>query len=155
MNATVTIRRATSGDRAFVRDLGRRVATTSISSLRSGSPELVEEAYERLVDYVLTRDHAIFVASDGERACGFAMVVFDLPEEVTLAEQAFIAYMAVEPSFARRGIGRALLEAIESLARDRGIPHVSLMVTDENDAARALYDAAGFATERRLMTKVL
>jgi ribosomal protein S18 acetylase RimI-like enzyme len=155
MNATVAIRRATTADRAFVRDLGRRVAATSVSTMRAGTPDLVDEAYDRLVDYVLTRDHAIFVATENDEARGFAMVVFDLPEEVTLAEQAFIAYMAVEPAFARRGIGRALLDAVESLARDRGIPHLSLMVTDENDAARALYDRAGFATERRLMTKAL
>jgi ribosomal protein S18 acetylase RimI-like enzyme len=155
MNATVAIRRATASDRAFVRDLGRRVSSTSISTLRPGDVALVHEAYDRLVDYVLTRDHAIVVAHDGDVPLGFAMTVFDLPEEVTLTDQAFIAYMAVEPSHARRGIGRALLDAVEALARERGIPHLSLMVTDENAAARALYDRAGFATERRLLTKAL
>jgi ribosomal protein S18 acetylase RimI-like enzyme len=155
MNATVAIRRATAADRAFVRDLGRRVSSTSVSTLRPGDLGLVTEAYDRLVDYVLTRDHAIFVAHDGDVPLGFVMVVFDLPEEVTLTEQAFIAYMAVEPAHWRLGIGRALLEAVEALARERRIPHVSLMVTDENNAALGLYGAAGFATERRLMTKVL
>jgi ribosomal protein S18 acetylase RimI-like enzyme len=155
MNATVAIRRATASDRAFVRDLGRRVSLESVSSLRPGDPELVVEAYERLVDYVLTRDHAILVATESDAPLGFALVVFDLPEEVTLADQAFIAYMAVEPSFVRRGIGRALLDAVEALARERRIPHVSLMVTDENRAALALYGAGGFVTERRLMTKVV
>jgi ribosomal protein S18 acetylase RimI-like enzyme len=155
MNATVAIRRATTSDRAFVRDLGRRVSGTSVSSLRPGAPELVDEAYERLVDYVLTRDHAIFVAAENDAPLGFAMVVFDLPEEVTLTAQAFVAYMAVEPAAWRQGIGRALLDAIDALARERKIPHVSLMVTEENPAARALYEGAGFATERRLMTKAL
>jgi ribosomal protein S18 acetylase RimI-like enzyme len=155
MNATVAMRRATLADRAFVRDLGRRVSGTSVSLLRPGVPELVEEAYERLVDYVLTRDHAIVVASENDVPLGFGMVVFDLPEEVTLAEQAFVAYMAVEPAAQRRGIGRALLDEIESIAAARGIPHVSLMVTEENVAAAALYASAGFATERRLLTKAL
>ena len=155
MNATVAIRRATTEDRAFVRELGRRVSGTSVSSLRPGVPELVEEAYDRLVDYVLTRDHAIVLATENDVQLGFAMAVFDLPEEVTLADQAFVAYMAVEPARRRHGIGRALLGAIETIARERGIPHLSLMVTEENAAARALYDGAGFATERRLMTKAL
>ena len=155
MNATVAIRRATAGDRAFVRELGRRVSGTSVSSLRPGVPELIEEAYDRLVDYVLTRDHAIVIATENDVPLGFAMAVFDLPEEVTLADQAFVAYMAVEPARRRHGIGRALLGAIETIARERGIPHLSLMVTEENAAARALYDGAGFATERRLMTKAL
>jgi ribosomal protein S18 acetylase RimI-like enzyme len=155
MNATVAIRRATTADRAFVRDLGRRVSSTSVSTLRPGDPVLVAEAYERLVDYVITRDHAIFIAHEDDVPLGFVMVVFDLPEEVTLTDQAFIAYTAVEPAHARRGIGRALLDAVEALARERNIPHVSLIVTDENVAARALYERAGFATERRLMTKAL
>ena len=155
MNATAAIRRATTSDRAFVRELGRRVSGTSVSTMRPGVPELVEEAYERLVDYVLTRDHAILIAADGDALLGFAMVVFDLPEEVTLADQAFVAYMAVEPASSRRGVGRALLDAVEAIARERGIPHISLMVTEENVAARALYATAGFATERRLLTKAL
>ncbi len=155
MNATLMVRRASVDDRAFVRDLGRRVSVTSVSSLRTGSPQLVEEAYERLVDYVLTRDHAILIASERDVSLGFAMVVFDLPEEVTLADQAFVAYMAVEPAMQRRGVGRALLDALETLTRERGIPHLSLMVTDENIAARQLYERAGFVTERRLVTKAL
>jgi ribosomal protein S18 acetylase RimI-like enzyme len=155
MNATVSIRRATVADRTFVRDLGRRIAPTSVSPLRDGPRPLVEEAYDRLVDYVLSRDHVILIADERGVAAGFALVVFDLPEEVTLADQAFIAYMAVEPELWRRGIGRALLEASEALARERGIPHVSLMVTEENAAARELYARAGFVTERRLMTKPL
>ena len=155
MNATVAIRRATASDRAFVRELGRRVGSTSVSTVRPSPPQLVDEAYERLVDYVLTRDHAILIASEGDRPLGFAMVVFDLPDEVTLAEQAFVAYMAVEPERWRHGIGRGLLDAVEELARARGISHVSLMVTEENAAALALYGGAGFATERRLMTKAL
>ena len=155
MNATVAIRRATAADRAFVRDLGRRVGSTSVSTLRPSPPHFVNEAYERLVDYVLTRDHAIFIALDADVPIGFLMLVFDLPDEVTLADQAFIAYMAVEPDRWRRGVGTALLRAAEDAVRARGITHVSLMVTEENAAARALYERAFFATERRLMTKVL
>ena len=83
------------------------------------------------------------------------MVVYDLPDEVTLATQAFLAYMAVEPARWRRGVGTALLGAAEDAVRARGISHVSLMVTEENASAIALYERAAFATERRLMTKVL
>jgi ribosomal protein S18 acetylase RimI-like enzyme len=155
MNATVAIRRATVDDRAFVRDLGRRVSNTSVSSLRPGMPELVAEAFEGLVTFLLTRDHAIFLAVEHDVPLGFAMMVFDLPEEVTLSRQAFLAYMAVEPVAWNRGIGAALLEACETLARQRGYPHISLMVTEENDAARRLYESAGFTTERRTMTKAL
>jgi len=63
--------------------------------------------------------------------------------------------MAVEPDRQRQGIGRALLASIEDRARRRGLPYLSLMVTEENAAARELYADAGFTTERRMMTKIL
>ena len=40
-------------------------------------------------------------------------------------------------------------------ARRRGLPYLSLMVTEDNVPARELYTAAGFTTERRMMTKTL
>jgi ribosomal protein S18 acetylase RimI-like enzyme len=86
---------------------------------------------------------------------GFLVLLYDLPDEVTLTAQAFVAYTAVEPFARGRGVGRALLEAAEAAAREAGLQYVSLMVTEDNDAARALYDRAGFQTERRMMTKRL
>ena len=155
MSGAIAIRRGTARDRAFVVDLGRRVSPTSVSSLRVALPPLVEGAYERLVDYVSAREHEIIVAEAGGVAAGFALLIYDLPDEITLAEQAFIAYMAVEPAWQRRGIGRLLLANIEDGARKRGLPYLSLMVTEDNVAARELYAASGFSTERRLMTKAL
>ena len=139
-------------DLAFVRDLGRRVAASSISPFRPGEPELVAMAYEQVVDFILTRDHAVLVAVDGDRRAGFALVAFDVPDEVTHSPQAFLVYMAVEPAYQRQGVATDLLDAVKTEARKRHLPYVSLMVTEGNAAARALYDAAGFKTERRLMT---
>jgi ribosomal protein S18 acetylase RimI-like enzyme len=48
-----------------------------------------------------------------------------------------------------------LLASIEAYARKRGLPYLSLMVTEENSPARQLYESAGFTTERRMMTKAL
>jgi ribosomal protein S18 acetylase RimI-like enzyme len=155
MSATIAIRRGTASDRAFVVDLGRRVSPTSVSSLRTALPPLVEGAYERLVEYVLAREHDVLIAESGGEVVGFALLIYDLPDEITLTEQTFIAYMAVEPAAQRQGIGGALLESIEDHARRRGLPYLSLMVTEENAAARELYAAAGFTTERRMMTKAL
>jgi ribosomal protein S18 acetylase RimI-like enzyme len=155
MSAAIAIRRGTVRDRAFVVDLGRRVSPTSVSSMRIALPPLVEGAYERLVEYVLAREHDMLIAESGGEAVGFALLIYDLPDEITLTEQTFIAYMAVEPAAQRRGIGAALLASIEDQARQRGLPYLSLMVTEENAAARELYAAAGFTTERRMMTKAL
>jgi ribosomal protein S18 acetylase RimI-like enzyme len=95
------------------------------------------------------------VAERDGRPVGFLLLLDDLPDEVTSTPQAFIAYMAVERELRGRGIGKALLEAAESEAKRRGLPYISLMVTEENAAARQLYERGGYVTERRLLCKPL
>jgi ribosomal protein S18 acetylase RimI-like enzyme len=155
VNATVVVRVGDSRDRPFVIDLGRRVAATSASPLRDAPLPLVQAAFENLAGYVWTRDHDLLIAEEAGRPVGFVLTIYDMPDEVSFAEQAFIAYMAVEPDAQRHGVGRALLAEVERRAEQRGLPAVSLMVTEENQAARELYRGAGFTTERRMLTKPL
>lgn len=134
-------------------DLGRRTIGDSISSARPAPLDLVRMNYDKLVEFADTQSHQLFVAASALEPYGFLLLLDDLPDEVTGTPQAFIAYMAVEPHARRRGVGRALLHAAERAARDRGIPYVALMVTEDNVAARAMYAQAGYATERRLLCK--
>lgn len=155
MNAAVAVRRGTTDERDFVRDLGRRSAASSVSAVREARFDDVLVAFERLIAFVFTRDHEMLVALDDATPIGFLLMLYDLPDEVTLGDQAFVAYTAVEPFARGRGAGRAMLEAAEELARARGRRYISLMVTEENDPARNLYASDGFVTERRMMTKPL
>lgn len=45
------------------------------------------------------------------------------------------------------GVGRALLEALESWARDHGVTRITLGVFPENERARTLYASMGYAEE--------
>jgi ribosomal protein S18 acetylase RimI-like enzyme len=155
MKASVAVRRGSSADRDFVLDLGRRSSASSVSAVRAARFPDVTLAFDRLVEFVFGREHECLIAIEDEAPVGFLLMLYDVPDEVTLAEQAFIAYTAVEPFARGRGVGRALLEVAESLARQHGRPAISLMVTEDNLPARALYDSAGFVTERRMMTKPL
>jgi ribosomal protein S18 acetylase RimI-like enzyme len=155
VSASFTVRRGELADREFVRDLGRRSAATSVSPVREARHADVLDAFERLVDFVYTRKADVLIAEDGEVAVGFLLLLYDVPDEVTLTQQAFVAYTAVEPFARGRGAGRAMLDAAEVLARRNGMRYVSLMVTDDNTPARALYARSGFVTERRMMTKPL
>jgi ribosomal protein S18 acetylase RimI-like enzyme len=142
-------------DRLFVWDLGRRSAESSVSEVRPGRLEDVVVAFERLLDFVYRRQHEVLIAElDGEPV-GFLLLTFDIPDEVTLTDQAFVAYTAVEPHARRRGAARALLEEAERRGRAAGRAFISLMVTEDNLAARALYETSAFVTERRMMTKPL
>ena len=150
-----TVRPGTPADRAFVTDLGRRTVIDSVAAFRPAPEKQVFHALDRLYESVANQSHVTLVAEyDGERA-GFALFLDDLPDEVTALPQGFIAYMAVEPHLREHGIGSLLLAAAENEARQRGLPYMSLMVTEDNAPARALYERRGYLTERRLMSKAL
>jgi ribosomal protein S18 acetylase RimI-like enzyme len=158
---TIEVRRSArdaaqaAADRDFIRDLGRRSVMSSVASLRPASESNARTAFERLCEVVESQSNVTLVAEvDGERA-GFLLLLDRLPDEVTLLDQAFVAYMAVEPALQGRGVGAALLNAAEDEARRRRLPYIALMVTEENDAAQRLYARSGYLTERRLLCKPL
>jgi ribosomal protein S18 acetylase RimI-like enzyme len=155
MNAAVTVRPGSERDRDFVRELGRRSGASSVSAVRGARYDDVLAAFDRLIEFVFGRDHLVLIAQEHGVQVGFLLLLFDIPDEVTLTDQAFVAYTAVEPFARGRGAGRALMDAAEAAARERGLAYVSLMVTEDNSPARALYEGAGFVTERRMMTKPL
>ena len=136
-------------------DLGRRSVADSMSERRPAPPALLEASYERLVDFAYAESAIVLIAESGLGPVGFLVLMDRLPDEVTGLPQAFVAYMAVEPHARRRGYASALLRAAEQAARERGLPHLALMATEENEAARELYAQAGFWTERRLLCKTL
>ncbi len=127
----------------------------SVGSLRPASEAKAREAFDRLCEVVESQSHVTLIAQRNGERVGFLLLLDQLPDEVTLVPQAFIAYMAVEPSSRRDGVGAALLAAAEDEARRRGLPYMALMVTEENAAARRLYARGGYRTERRLLCKPL
>ena len=153
--ADIAVRPGTVDERRFVEDLGMRAIGDSISPFRDVNPVMLEASFARLLETVFIGSHDFLVASVEGTLAGFALMIDHMPDEVTLTPQAFLAYMAVEPRFRRHGVGRRLLEAIEEIARARGLPCVSLLVTEVNEAARNLYASAGYDTERRLLCKRL
>lgn len=61
-----------------------------------------------------------------------------------IVDEGEIANLAVVPTARRRGVARALLDAIIAEARESGVARLFLEVRDSNVAARALYAAMGF-----------
>jgi ribosomal protein S18 acetylase RimI-like enzyme len=142
-------------DLAFVRMLGRACVMSSVSTVRPTREADARSAFDRLCEVVEAQPHVTLIAQRGGDRLGFLLMLDDLPDEVTLLPQAFVAYMAVEPGARGEGVGAALLSAAENEARARRLPYMALMVTEENVAARRLYDRAGYLTERRLLCKPL
>jgi ribosomal protein S18 acetylase RimI-like enzyme len=153
---TIAVRIADGdADDEFVKTLGRQCAMSSVASLRLASESDVRAAFDRLYEIVDDQSHVTLIAERGGERAGFLLLLDRLPDEVTLGPQGFVAYMAVEPGARGNGVGAALLEAAENEARRRLLPYMALMVTEENETARRLYERAGYRTERRLLCKPL
>jgi ribosomal protein S18 acetylase RimI-like enzyme len=155
MKDAILIREGRVEDRAFVEDLGKRTMGDSVARFRYYNEAMLEASYEGLLDFIFKQPYVLYVAERAGEPAGFVLMLDTMPDEVTRMPQGFIAYMAVEPSQRRYGIGRRLLTAAEDEARRRGLPYMGLMVTEDNAAARAMYERAGYLTERRLLCKPL
>lgn len=127
----------------------------NVAAFREPIVNMLDVSFERLLTFVYDQAHDLAIAESDSRSVGFCLTIALLPDEVTLLPQSFIAYMAVEPAARRSGAGSALLKVAEAEARKRKMPYMALMVTEENVAARNLYESAGYFTERRLLCKIL
>ena len=79
---------------------------------------------------------AAFVAVDGTNVVGYLGIY---PHE----EYGHVIGMLIEERFRGKGVGRALLEHAETWARERQLPHISLLVFPHNERALRLYRSAG------------
>ena len=90
----------------------------------------------------------LLVAERDARVVGFVGVLPEVPAEEPDEPQAPYAYVAdlmVRAPYRRLGIGRALLDAAEAVARQAGAVVLRITALARNDGAARLYRRAGFA----------
>lgn len=85
----------------------------------------------------------VVVLFGGSGPDGFAELRFR-PSLYTGALDAYLEELYVVPDHRGQGLGRTLLEAAMVYARDRGAEHIDLGTSENDVAARALYESAGF-----------
>jgi ribosomal protein S18 acetylase RimI-like enzyme len=93
-------------------------------------------------------EREITVLLAGERPDGIALLRFR-PSLWTAALDAHLEELYVAPPQRGRGIGRALLEAAMDAARERGAARMDLGTSEDDTAALALYESAGFTNRER------
>tara|TARA_R110000868_G_scaffold4950_5_gene30769 strand:- start:26697 stop:27194 length:498 start_codon:yes stop_codon:yes gene_type:complete len=103
---------------------------------------------------------AILVAADRGSRClyGFAtLITHRLAENPVRPERVFVEIdnFGVRRDMRRRGIGRALIDAADQWAHQRGHSSVELAVHEFNADAIRFYEAAGFASVLRRMARKL
>ena len=145
----LSIRSARHDDEAFLLSLLPRLADFPLPDWRTAD-EIARGDRPVLLDALHGRiEHAAILVAElspgGERAgYVFATTKHDY---FTRAAHAHVEVIAVTPDAERRGVARALMDAIEEWARRRGFRHVTLNVFDRNTRAKALYDSLGYEVE--------
>jgi ribosomal protein S18 acetylase RimI-like enzyme len=56
----------------------------------------------------------------------------------------WVNYLAVDPDYQKRGLGRAIMEALETRLLDRGCPKLNLQVRNDNIAVIKFYENIGY-----------
>ena len=85
--------------------------------------------------------HLLVAYDDEERPVGFVSgVELTHPDKGT---EMFLYELSVDEASRGRGIGRALVEALAALARERGCYGMFVLTDDDNAAALATYRSAG------------
>jgi GNAT superfamily N-acetyltransferase len=114
------------------------------SSSIGGGRALSRDARERVVP--MLREHptslVLLALVDDERVgiavCFFGLSTFRARPLLNIHD------LAVLPQYQGKGVGPALLEAVEERARRKGCCKLTLEVLDDNSRARAVYRRFGF-----------
>jgi ribosomal protein S18 acetylase RimI-like enzyme len=95
----------------------------------------------RIRELLTGGDTIVLLAGDGPD--GLAVMRFR-PSIWIDALECYLAELYVVPDRRGRGIGRALMEEVMTVARAQGAGHIELNTSDDDVAARALYEKLGF-----------
>jgi ribosomal protein S18 acetylase RimI-like enzyme len=130
------VRRATPGDAPAV----ARLLHDFQVEYDEPSPgvETLEERYGELI-----RNKEMIVLLVGDGPDGFAQLRFR-PWVYSAGLHSYLEELYVVPDLRGNGLGRALLEAAMETARGEGAEQMELGTTEDDVAARKLYESAGF-----------
>ena len=111
---------------------------TEYDEFTPGPEKLAERMRELLAEGRTT------VILGGEGPDGLAVLRFR-PSIWTEGLECYLAELYVAPDRRGRGLGRAVLEAALDAAREQGADHIDLGTSEDDVAARALYESFGFS----------
>lgn len=132
----MTVREATSEDAGAIGEL-LDAFNREFDDPTPGAGVLAERVARLLADGELT----VLLADPGP--AGVAVLRFR-PGLWTDGLECHLAELYVVPERRGRGAGRALMDAAIALARDRGADGIELATSEDDVAARALYESLGF-----------
>jgi len=135
------VRRATPGDAPQVARLLRDFNAEFDES--TPDAETLEERYSELI-----RNKEMIVLLTGDGPDGFAQLRFR-PWVHTAGLHSYLEELYVVPDLRGNGLGRALMETAIETARSEGADFMELGTSEDDTAARALYESVGFINRER------
>jgi ribosomal protein S18 acetylase RimI-like enzyme len=102
------------------------------------SPQAIAE---RVLELSAAGDLHVLLAGDAPD--GLAVLRFR-PSLWTQGLECYLAELYVVPDLRGQGIGRALMDAVLEFAREQGADYMELNTSDDDVAARKLYESLGF-----------
>lgn len=115
-----------------------------------GHPRDEARVMRFLGDRLARGDSVVLVAlGEGDEALGFAQL-YPSFSSLRLRPAWILNDLFTAPEHRRRGVARALLQAVRTVAEESGAALVELATAESNDSARALYEAAGYRLDEFL-----
>jgi [ribosomal protein S18]-alanine N-acetyltransferase len=111
----------------------------AIARLENESFETDRVSRRSLREFLRAAHRPVIAATIDDELAGYALVALRKG-----ARAVRIYSLAVDRRFARRGVGRALLQACEAYARRHHRAAITLEVRYDNASAIALYESSGF-----------
>jgi len=142
----VTVRKATPADAAAVAELIDELARTGDWE----SP--VTQAYA--AEYLASSGQGVLLAEEEGEPLGLISYSFR-PNLYHAADSCLIEELIVRQRARGRGVGRALIEALDRLAAARRCAEISVTTLPKNKAAIAFYRRLGFTDEALYLEKHL
>lgn len=108
-----------------------------------GQPSDIQRAHDWLKARIGQDESVVLLARFDDAPAGFVQL-YPMYSSVRTARIWVLNDLFIAAEFRRHGIARALLDAAAQFAREDGAAFIMLETTRDNEAARALYRAAGW-----------
>jgi ribosomal protein S18 acetylase RimI-like enzyme len=151
-----TVRRASAADAAAIVVLNADVQGVHAAALpwRFKPPGPGTFTLTDAAALIAAPNHVTFIAEVAGDPAGYAYAeVVRRPETAQhhAHQMVYLHHISVRPDYRRKGVGRALIEAVRAAGKDAGIDLLALDVWSFNDAARAFFAGQGLRTYNERM----
>jgi len=146
MTHSVTVRPARMDDLPVLAEFGSALAAQhgAYDPRRFQVPS-VQEFSSFFGAELANADAVTLIAQEEERIVGYAFLRVEPPSVVDLAEETMWLHdLYIHPAARGRGAGRALLQRVIDLTRQRGGKRLLLKVSPSNAAAARTFEKIGF-----------